>query len=73
MQGSYVDVSCGHCGKVATIDTAGAGSVEISVVGAHHTVGFTMPRGSYTLPAVVNNGGLGDLSVSPLPEGHSGA
>ncbi len=70
MQSIYLDISCGHCGKVATIDTAGAGSVEISMIGAKHTVGFTMPPGSYTIPAVLNDGGLNDLSVSPQPTGY---
>lgn len=65
-----MDIGCGHCGKVATIDTAGAGSVEISMIGTKHTLGFTMPRGSYTLPEVVNNGGLSDLSISPQPIGY---
>jgi hypothetical protein len=69
MQNVYLDVSCGHCGKVATIDPAGAGSVEISMNGTEHTLGFIMPPGTYTLPAVVNNGGLTDLIVSPKPIG----
>jgi hypothetical protein len=71
MRRVYLDISCGHCGKVATIDAAGAGSVEISMVGAKHTVGFTMAPGSYTLPAVVNDGGLSELSISPQPMAHS--
>ena len=71
MQAIYLEISCGHCGKVATIDTAGAGSVEISMIGAKHTVGFTMPPSSYTIPAVVNDDRLNDLSVCPQPIGAS--
>ena len=65
MQSVYLDISCDHCGKVATIDTAGAGSVEIGMVGAKHTVGFTMAPGSYTLPALVNDGGLSKFTINP--------
>jgi len=31
-----------------------------------------MAPGSYTLPAVLNDGGLSELSISPQPLAHSG-
>ena len=66
MPEDYLDVPCGHCGRVLKVEPRGATQLELRVIGGQHRMSYTIPSGSLSLPLVIDDGGISDVELQEL-------